>query len=82
MTLETSARWFEENKTVLAGGVSSDVRKAELPHPLYFESGSGSRIRDVDGNSTSTTSWDRGHCCWATIPARCWKPSTGNWTGG
>ena len=50
MTLETSARWFEENKTVLAGGVSSDVRKAELPHPLYFESGSGSRIRDVDGN--------------------------------
>lgn len=50
MTLEKSARWFEENKTVLAGGVSSDVRKAELPHPLYFESGSGSRIRDVDGN--------------------------------
>ena len=50
MTLEKSARWFEENKKFLAGGVSSDVRKAELPHPLYFESGSGSRIRDVDGN--------------------------------
>ena len=50
MTLEKSARWFEDNKEFLAGGVSSDVRKAELPHPLYFESGSGSRIRDVDGN--------------------------------
>ncbi len=50
MTLEKSAQWFEKNKKVLAGGVSSDVRKAELPHPLYFESGAGSRIRDVDGN--------------------------------
>ena len=50
MALEKSAQWFEKYKTVLAGGVSSDIRKAELPHPLYFKSGSGSRIKDVDGN--------------------------------
>jgi len=50
MTLKKSAQLFEKNKEVLAGGVSSDIRKAELPHPLYFESGQGSRIKDIDGN--------------------------------
>ena len=50
MTLKKSAQLFEQNKGVLAGGVSSDIRKAELPHPLYFESGEGSRIKDIDGN--------------------------------
>ena len=50
MTLKKSAQLFEKNKEVLAGGVSSDIRKAELPHPLYFESGLGSLIKDIDGN--------------------------------
>lgn len=34
----------------LAGGVSSNVRKADKPYPLYFDSGVGSRIFDADGN--------------------------------
>lgn len=35
----------------LAGGVSSGMRRAARPYPLYFESGCGSRLVDVDSNS-------------------------------
>lgn len=35
---------------VLAGGVSSEFRKFNQPHPLFYASGQGSRITDVDGN--------------------------------
>jgi len=34
----------------LAGGVSSNVRRGDKPYPLYFDSGTGSRLFDVDGN--------------------------------
>ncbi len=34
----------------LAGGVSSNVRKADKPLPLYFDHGMGSKIVDADGN--------------------------------
>ena len=34
----------------LAGGVSSNVRRGDKPFPLYFDSGTGSRLFDVDGN--------------------------------
>ena len=34
----------------LAGGVSSNVRRGDKPLPLYFDSGVGSRLFDVDGN--------------------------------
>jgi len=34
----------------MPGGVSSNVRLAESPHPLYFESALASHITDVDGN--------------------------------
>ncbi len=35
----------------MAGGVSSQFRSYEYPHPLFYESGEGSRITDVDGNT-------------------------------
>lgn len=35
---------------VLAGGVSSEFRKFNAPHPLFYTYGAGSRIVDVDGN--------------------------------
>src|SRR5690349_25170919 len=35
---------------VLAGGVSSEFRKFNQPHPLFYTSGQGSRITDADGN--------------------------------
>ena len=50
MQFNNSAQLFERSRQVLAGGVSSDVRKAELPHPLFYASGKGSRLWDVDGN--------------------------------
>jgi glutamate-1-semialdehyde 2,1-aminomutase len=34
----------------LAGGVSSNVRRGDKPLTLYFDSGVGSRLFDVDGN--------------------------------
>ncbi len=42
---------FTESKRYLAGGVSSMLRAASKPVPLFFESASGARINDVDGNS-------------------------------
>ena len=50
MVLTRSAEWLERSRKVMAGGVSSDVRRSELPHPLFFQSGKGSRLYDIDGN--------------------------------
>jgi glutamate-1-semialdehyde 2,1-aminomutase len=41
---------FERARNVLAGGVSSEFRKFSYPHPLFYTSGRGSRIVDVDEN--------------------------------
>jgi glutamate-1-semialdehyde 2,1-aminomutase len=35
----------------LAGGVSSALRRAARPYPLYFTGGKGSKLIDVDGNT-------------------------------
>ena len=35
----------------LAGGVSSGLRRSARPYPLYYTSGKGSRVTDIDGNS-------------------------------
>lgn len=42
---------FERSRRSLAGGVASSIRRAARPYPLYFESGHGSRVTDVDRNS-------------------------------
>ena len=34
----------------MAGGVSSQIRRAEAPVPLFFARGKGSKLWDVDGN--------------------------------
>jgi glutamate-1-semialdehyde 2,1-aminomutase len=34
----------------IAGGVNSGIRKLEVPVPIYFTHGHGSRLWDVDGN--------------------------------
>jgi glutamate-1-semialdehyde 2,1-aminomutase len=41
---------YERTKKHLAGGVSSNVRYASTPVPLFFERGEGARLYDVDGN--------------------------------
>ena len=41
---------LERAKKSLAGGVSSEFRKFNYPHALFYTSAAGSRIKDVDGN--------------------------------
>ena len=41
---------YERTKKHLAGGVSSNVRYASTPVPLFFARGEGARLYDVDGN--------------------------------
>jgi glutamate-1-semialdehyde 2,1-aminomutase len=47
---DKSARLLERAKKVLASGVSSEFRKYNHPHALFYTHGNGSRIYDVDGN--------------------------------
>jgi glutamate-1-semialdehyde 2,1-aminomutase len=49
-TYEKSAQLLERAKKVLASGVSSEFRKYNHPHALFYSHGKGSRIYDVDGN--------------------------------
>ncbi len=41
---------YERTRKHLAGGVSSNVRYASTPVPLFFTRGEGARLYDVDGN--------------------------------
>ena len=53
MDYSISASLYEQAKGHLGGGVSSNFRYAgygESPVPLFYSSGSGSRLTDVDGN--------------------------------
>jgi glutamate-1-semialdehyde 2,1-aminomutase len=45
-----SAALLQRAKKVLAGGVSSEFRKMNYPHAMFYTHGAGSRIYDVDGN--------------------------------
>ncbi len=45
-----SAALLERAKIVLAGGVSSEFRKYNHPHAIFYTHGKGSRIYDADGN--------------------------------
>ena len=45
-----SSKLLERAKKVLAGGVSSEFRKHNYPHAMFYTHGLGSRIYDVDGN--------------------------------
>jgi len=48
----TGGSWarYQQAQKVLAGGVSSGLRRSAKPYPLYFSHGKGSRVWDVDGN--------------------------------
>ncbi|GGC15514.1 glutamate-1-semialdehyde 2,1-aminomutase [Parapedobacter defluvii] len=47
---KNSAILLDRAKQVLAGGVSSEFRKYNHPHAIFYSHGKGSRIYDVDGN--------------------------------
>ncbi|MEO7142419.1 MAG: aspartate aminotransferase family protein [Bryobacteraceae bacterium] len=50
---KTPGSWQRHQRScrTLAGGVSSGMRRAARPYPLFFDHGAGSRVVDVDGNS-------------------------------
>lgn len=45
-----SAELLVRAKKVLAGGVSSEFRKYNHPHAIFYHKGEGSKVYDVDGN--------------------------------
>jgi glutamate-1-semialdehyde 2,1-aminomutase len=45
-----SEQRYARARHVLAGGVSSGLRRSAKPYPLYFTHGEGSQVWDVDGN--------------------------------
>lgn len=47
---EKSRALYERACRSLAGGVSSEFRRFNQPHPLFYSSGQGSHVTDVDGN--------------------------------
>lgn len=47
---DRSIALYEETRQHLAGGVSSNVRYASVPVPLFFARGEGARLYDEDGN--------------------------------
>lgn len=53
MQISTSKQLFEKAQTLIPGGVNSPVRafKSVGGTPVFFASGSGARVTDVDGNS-------------------------------
>ena len=49
-TYTESAALLQRARAVLAGGVSSEFRKYNHPHAIFYTHGQGSRVYDVDGN--------------------------------
>lgn len=50
LNLRNGQRLWERACQVLPGGVSSNVKMGEQPHPLFFVRAEGSRLFDCDGN--------------------------------
>lgn len=50
MNYNKSAALLERARKVLAGGVSSEFRRFNHPHAIFYTHGKGSRIYDADGN--------------------------------
>ena len=50
LTFRKSRLLHEESKKVIPGGVNSNVRMGEKPHPIFFEASDGPYLYDVDGN--------------------------------
>jgi len=47
---EKSFELYQRARGSLAGGVSSQFRMYEKPHPMFYARAEGSRLWDVDGN--------------------------------
>ncbi len=70
----TSYTLWQRSKRSLVGGVSTSMRAAALPHPLFFERASGAYQWDVDGHCLTdyVLGWGAiilGHCHPAVVSA-------------
>ena len=72
MKTDLSQKLFEKANTLFPGGVNSPVRafKGVGGTPRFIARGKGSRMWDVDGNATSTTSARGGRSSSATATRR------------
>ncbi len=61
---------YEKTRKHLAGGVSSNVRYASVPVPLFFARGEGARLHDVDGNVHIDYVLGNGRPSWGTRQKR------------
>jgi glutamate-1-semialdehyde 2,1-aminomutase len=53
----------------IPGGINSGIRKMEVPVPLYFQRGEGSRLWDVDGNEFIDFQLGQGALLYGHAPA-------------
>jgi glutamate-1-semialdehyde 2,1-aminomutase len=58
----TSRELYERAKRSLAAGVSSQFRALNVPHPMFYDRASGSRVWDVDGNELIDFTLSQGPC--------------------
>ncbi|CAN5821417.1 glutamate-1-semialdehyde 2,1-aminomutase [soil metagenome] len=50
LAFDRSREWYARARRTAPGGVHTNIRLSERPWPLFFESGHGGRLLDVDGN--------------------------------
>ncbi|MDR7522599.1 MAG: aspartate aminotransferase family protein [Armatimonadota bacterium] len=51
VSASSSERLWNRARSVLPGGVSSNIKMEERPHPMFFIHAEGSRLFDCDGNA-------------------------------
>ncbi|HEY1084293.1 MAG TPA: aspartate aminotransferase family protein [Prosthecobacter sp.] len=68
-TFPRSAELFARAQKSIAGGINSGIRKMEVPVPLYFDHGQGSRLWDVDGNEYIDFQTGQGALLYGHAPA-------------
>lgn len=68
-TFSRSSDLFARAQKSIAGGINSGIRKMEVPVPLYFDHGQGSRLWDVDGNEYVDFQTGQGALLYGHAPA-------------
>lgn len=68
-TFPRSTELYAQAQNSIAGGINSGIRKMEVPVPLYFDHGDGSRLWDVDGNEYIDFQTGQGALLYGHAPA-------------
>jgi glutamate-1-semialdehyde 2,1-aminomutase len=68
-TFSRSTELYNRAQNSIVGGINSGIRKLEVPVPLYFDHGQGSRLWDVDGNEFIDFQTGQGALLYGHAPA-------------